>query len=323
MAPVTHGGNIFAVARQHNWDWRDILDFSASINPLGPSPAVSTALCRAVERITHYPERDGAELRRTLSHAWLVDERLITVGNGATELLFFLSRLLSGESVTLALPVFSEFHRAFPSAAFADVTDPGTWPDKGLLVLTRPVNPTGFTLPLEWIAQCPAAILVDESFIDFSNHPSAATLLDTRPNVMVLRSLTKFYAIPGLRAGALLTSRDLSPQREPWQLNALAEQAAIAAVEDTAHANRTREFIHTEREWLRAQLNAPASDANFLHIPLARPAAPLTAALLNHKILIRDCAGWPGVDPQSVRIAVRTREQNERLLSAWRKIECV
>ena len=305
---VTHGGDIFAIARQHNWDWHDVLDFSANINPLGPSPRVGPAICAALDRIAHYPERDSPPLRHALGEKWSVDPTRILLGNGATELIFFLARFFT--DVTLALPVFSEFHRAFPQARTASLTDPSTWPAQGLLVLTRPANPTGWTLPLEQLRHVRATMLIDESFLEFSGQPSAATL--NMPNILVLRSLTKFYALPGLRIGALIGDLDRT-RREPWQVNVLAEAAALAALADTEHAARSLELVETERTYLARELNALSSDANFLFVPFPHPAS-LKHHLLQHKILIRDDPDWPGV-----RIAVRPRAENNRLLAAWKE----
>jgi threonine-phosphate decarboxylase len=307
---ITHGGDIFAIARAHGWDWRDVLDFSASINPLGPAPGVRQAICQSVDRIVHYPEREPQRLRRALAQTWNLDEDQIILGNGATELIFFIARVFP--NATLSLPVFSEFHRAFPNAG------------DSLLVLTRPANPTGSILPLDAIPN--RAALIDESFLEFSGHPSAATLLPTHPQLIILRSLTKFYALPGLRIGALVataaTAHKWRAQREPWQVNVLAEEAALAAIADTNHAARSIDFVRTERAWLLQQLSEipgahpQPSDANFLYVPLDYPAAPLCDHLLRHKILIRNF-------DNAVRIAVRRRADNEKLLAAWREFPCV
>ena len=333
---VVHGGDIFAVARRHGWDWRDVLDCSASINPLGLSPRVRPAIFAAVDRVLHYPERESLRLRGALAREWNLAEDQILLGNGATELIFFAARLFRSTPVTLALPVFSEFHRAFPQSRPADLADATNWPREGLLVLTRPANPTGWTLPLEtlrnYLATSVAAVLVDESFLEFSGHCSAASLIQQNPRLMVLRSLTKFYALPGIRVGALIGSAEAvgtwQEHREPWQVNVLAEEAALAAVSDAEHACRSRDFVRGERAWLTEQLlglprcEPMASDANFVCVQLSYPAAQLCDHLLRSKILLRDCAGWPGVGGQNVRVAVRRRDENQRLLSVWRNFKC-
>jgi len=333
---VIHGGDIFSIAREHGWRWRDVLDFSANINALGPSPRVQPAICGALDRIVHYPEREPVLLLAALAKAWNLDADQILVGNGATELIFFLARLLRSTQVTTALPVFSEFGRAFPNSRTADLVDPGTWPEEGLLVLTRPANPTGWTLPLtrmrEYLASSSAAVLIDESFLEFSGLPSAATLIEQYPRIMILRSLTKFYALPGLRLGALLGAaplvRSWKQVREPWQVNVLAEAAALAAIGDDEHAARSIDFVQSERTWLSDRISrmpkaAPVpSDANFIFVRLGYPAANLCEHLLQRKILVRNCAGWPGVSGNAVRIAVRRRDENEQLLRVWNEFLC-
>jgi threonine-phosphate decarboxylase len=333
---IEHGGNLFAVARDHGWSWREMLDFSASINPLGPSARVAPAICEALERIVHYPERDPVLLRGALGREWCLDPDQILLGNGATELIFFLSRMFRADRVTLALPAFSEFHRAFPEADVADLMDSSNWPQEGLLVLTRPANPTGWPLSLEalrrYLETSEASVVVDESFLEFTGLPSVATLIATYPRLIVLRSLTKFYALPGLRVGALIGAAaavQLWRQfREPWQVNVLAEAAALAALSDTAHASRSLEFVRSERAWLVEQLrgvpkvNPLSPTANFIFVPLDYPAGPLCDHLLRSKILIRKCTAWPGLTGEAVRIAVRRRDENERLLEVWRRFPC-
>ena len=333
---LTHGGNLFEVARQHGWDWREVHDFSANINPLGPAPGVKQAISAAADRIAHYPEREPSRLRAALAAEWNVDDQQVLLGNGATELIYFLARLFAGREVTLALPAFSEFHRAFPAAGTVSLLDPASWPRTGLLVLTRPANPLGGTLSLDVLRrhldQEGQPILIDESFLEFSGQPSAATLLKDHPHLTILRSLTKFYALPGLRIGALLgspaTIDRMRTQREPWQVNVLAEEAALAAIEDRDHGARAIELVRTERSWLLQQLGAisgihpRAGDANFIYIPLDYPASLLCRFLLRRKILIRNCKGWPGVPEEAVRIAVRNRSENGRLIEAWKEYTC-
>jgi threonine-phosphate decarboxylase len=318
---VTHGGNLFEIARDRGWDWRDVADFSASIDPLGPAPAVLDAIRGALDRIVHYPEREPSTLRRALANLWSVDEDRITLGNGATELLHWFARVQSFDRVTLAVPVFSEFHRAYPQARCTPATDPSRWPDDGLLVLTQPLNPTGATV--DTAARSP--LFIDESFLDFTGLPSAAT---ARDDIWVLRSLTKFYALPGLRVGALIGPPDavarLRSQREPWQVNVLAEAAALAAIADRDHARRTLAFVESERAYLAANLpvRPEPSVANYLFIRLDHPAGPLVQHLLDRQILIRDCTGTPGIEGPAIRVAVRTRVENDRLIAAWKEFTC-
>lgn len=318
---MTHGGNIFAFARRMGIDWREVADFSASINPLGPSPRVRDAVTAALDRIVHYPEAEPSALRHALAAHWNVDADALIVGNGATDLIHFFTRTLAPAQVDLAAPVFSEFHRAFPHAR---VVPFDSVPGGALYVITRPANPTGALPTLEWLDQTRGPVLVDESFLEFTGEPSVCA---QRDNLFVLRSLTKFYALPGLRVGALAGPPDLMrkwrAQRDPWQVNVLAEAAVLASLGDPEHARRTVDFVRSEREWLTARLKEIAglapqpSAANYLLIALREPAPPLVERLARRRILVRDCSGWAGVPfPHAIRVAVRTRAENERLLEA-------
>jgi threonine-phosphate decarboxylase len=328
MNPV-HGGNIFEISRERGWDWRDVADFSASINPLGPAPGVEPAIRAALDRIRHYPERESVRLARALARVWDVDDSQILLGNGATELIHFHARIDRQVRVTLAVPVFSEFERAYPDARCVPAANPHMWPREGLLVLTQPSNPTGEVLDpealVDWLLQTANPVLIDESFLDFTGLPSAARLLGQRPELFILRSLTKFYALPGLRVGALLSSAETvarwRPRREPWQVNVLAEEAALAAIADEEHARRSLEYVAGERAWLLGELAQLAgvhplpSHANYLFTRLDYPPHELYEHMLDRKILIRQCPG-------AVRVAVRTRAENERLIAAWKEFRC-
>jgi threonine-phosphate decarboxylase len=314
---VTHGGNVFEAARLLHCDWHDVLDFSASINPLGPAEGVQQAITDALDRIVHYPDRYASGLQNVLAAEWNVDPDRILLGNGATELIHFLARTWPIEA-TLLTPVFSEFHRAYPDAR---LNTPG---GDGLLVTTNPVNPTGAA---SMLPDHSGPILVDESFIEFTNLPTRM-----HNGCIVLRSLTKFHALPGLRIGALVAPGDLIRQwrvkREPWQVNVLAEAAASAAIDAKDHHRRSREFVAAERArlWDLYQtipgIRLTPTHANYYFAQLDYSAATLCSYMHEHKVLIRDCSGWPGVEGQAVRFAIRTREQNDTLLALWRAFPC-
>jgi threonine-phosphate decarboxylase len=332
---IVHGGDIFRIANQRRWDWRDVLDFSANINPLGPAPGVRDALCAAMDRIQHYPSPEPVALGELLSTQWGVPASQIMLGNGATELLHFFARTRPEQPVTLVVPTFSEFHRAFPNAAMARWDDFEAWPTSGLVALTNPNNPTGRlarTDLADWLLSTSHPVMVDESFLDFTDSPSVLRLLPCRPGLFVLRSLTKFYAIPALRVGALVGGEQeiaaLRDFREPWQVNVLAEAAAIASLTDEDYAVRSRCFIERERPWLIAQLSkfsgvrVEPSRVNFLYARMDYDPGRLCAFLLERKILLRNCSLWTGFEQPSVRLAVRTREENTRLLDAWSEFRC-
>ncbi len=333
---VTYGGNVLAIARERGWDWREVLDLSASINPLGPSPHVRPAIEEALDRVALYPEPLPERLSEALAEAWGVEPGQVLVGSGGTELIHFLARAGWNGPAALGVPVWAEFYRAFPYALRVRADSPEQWPQRGLLILSQPGNPTGISVAPEVIKRAIASregpVLIDESFIEFTRLESAVRWVQDHPNVMVLRSLSKFHALPGLRVGALVASEDwirrFRRKRDPWRVSTLAEAAALAAVRDTAHAERTRQVVEEERAWLLAQLESMnglsvlPGEANYLLAYTDRPAAEVCQWFLERKILLRNCARLPGVDGEAVRFAVRTRPENERFVAAAREFFC-
>jgi threonine-phosphate decarboxylase len=325
---ITHGGDIFAAAERIGIPWPQVLDFSASINPLGPSPAAREAILAAIDRIVHYPSRSGERLCRRLAAEWSIPEWSILAGNGATDLLFKWCRHFSSGSI--GTPAFGEFHRAWPNASLFPLDDHAQWPSSGAVVLTRPANPTGLLLAansvLSYAGSRRDPVLVDESFLEFTGAESL--IPHARGNLFVLRSMTKFWALPGLRVAALVG--DVAPiaeRRSPWSLNILAEEAALASLDDREHAQRTRNFIRSESTWLanefgqlRGYLLSPAS-ANYFFLQ-TEASSEATAFAARRQILIRDCRYWPGLAATGVRVAVRCRWENELLLNVLRDFTC-
>jgi threonine-phosphate decarboxylase len=330
---ITHGGNIFAVAREKDWDWREVLDLSESINPLGPAPGVRQSLLNELDRIGHYPEQTPHLLVEKLAQRWQMEPEQILLGNGATELIHFTARMWSKETATLAVPVFSEFHRAHPVANKVPWNEPEDWPERGLMIFTQPNSPIGQTVAEERLKQylrgTANPVIVDESFIEFTDAKSMMPLIGVRPNLFVLRSMTKFYALPGLRVGALVGDAEnleaLRVKREPWQINVLAEAAALASLDDIDYAARTRELVAEEREWMWARLSKVPTitpirtEANFMLIYLASGAEDLVNFLARQKVLVRNCTGWPGIEGEAIRIAIRQRPDNERFVALLRR----
>ncbi len=313
-----------------------MLDLSASINPLGPAPGVRPAVEAALDRIAHYPAQLPGELEQTLAAQWRVKPEQVMAGGGATDLLHFVARSGWTGPTALVTPVWSEFYRAFPHALRVPLSDPESWPQRGLLVLGQPVNPTGEAVPVEVLRRAIAGregpVLIDESFIEFTRLESAVWWTDHHPNLLVLRSLSKFHALPGLRVGALVGSTEwmsrLTRRREPWQVGTLAEAAALAALRDTQHADRTRDLVESERQWLLDELSGldglriVPGEANFLFAETDTPAAEICDWFLDRKIILRNCTRLPGVEGEAIRFAVRTRPENERFVHAAKEYFC-
>jgi threonine-phosphate decarboxylase len=345
-----HGGDVYQLARTLGLDLSQLLDFSANINPLGFPPGILGAIQAALPEIVHYPDRRGQKLRQELAAYHGLGKAQILVGNGSTELIYLMARALSPRKALIVAPAFSEYEQALEAAqapvafqvtAEADnFTLSGPLDSQGadLVFLANPASPSGALLApgllLETVAQLEATgvyLLLDEAFVDFVEEASLKEQLAQFPHLMLLRSFTKFFAIPGLRLGYLLAApeliRRLAAVQEPWSVNTLAQAAGRACLQDRDYLARSRVLIRQEREFLLAGLQSlPGlqpfpSEVNYLLVKITRPdwtAASLRTALLSEKLVIRDASNFRGLEARFFRLAVRRREENQRLLEALR-----
>jgi len=357
MARLTesnHGGNVYAAARSLRRPIERLIDFSASINPLGPSPRALHALVRARRLLRHYPDPDCVALREALAARWRCRSEQIVIGNGSTELIHLLPVALEIGRLMVVGPTFSEYARAMErsggsarvvAADRADGYKPpleavirgihARRPAVDAILLCNPNSPTGQACDVDEVVTLARVaerrgvrLIVDETFIDYCEDRSILPWIDQHKNVIVLRSFTKFFALPGLRAGYLVaqaeTAQAIHSAQPPWSVNVLAQEAALAALKDAPHAERSRSFMRRERARFAAQLGAlPGcrlfpSEANFLlmELPSDRQAGTVAARLRREGILVRDCSTVPGLNQRSMRLAVRTRRENDRLRRA-------
>ena len=344
--PFDHGGTVFAVARQLGVAPEALLDFSASINPLGPPPGVREAVTAAFDRLVHYPDSDATELILALSRCHGLAPEQVCAANGSTELIYLLPRLVPGRRALVVAPPFSEYGRSLQRAGWETEYFPLS-PEDGfaldvndladclaakydMLLLGNPGNPTGRLYRREEIVPvldlCRATgtfPVLDEAFMDFCEEESAKELVAGGEG-LVLRSMTKFYAIPGLRLGYAIGRQDviarLAALREPWSVNTLAQVAGVAALADADYARYTREYVAAERQWFSATLSelpgirVYPSSANYLLLESAgMSASEIGRRLLAERMLIRECCSFPGLNDRFFRVAVRARAENEKL----------
>ncbi|MBX6771829.1 MAG: threonine-phosphate decarboxylase [Chloroflexi bacterium] len=344
LEAVVHGGVSAAELAALGRSSETVLDFSVNINPLGPPPAVVAAVKQA--SWTSYPDDGVPSLRRALAHRDGVSEQQVVVGNGSVELLWLIAIafLSPSEPVVVVGPTFGEYaraariagavvreYRAPPEGDFAvDVTAVialARAVQARALFLANPNNPTGALLPAlalaELAARLPTTLLViDEAYRAFADDPPNSGALLERENVILLRSLTKEYALPGLRLGYALApaslARVLDAVRPPWNVNAIAAAAGLAALAESDYRERARAVIREARTYLdqefrRRGFRVIPSAANYLLVEVGN-GARVRAALLARGICVRDCAsfGLPGF----IRIGVRTRSDCARLIAA-------
>lgn len=350
MKRFDHGGGVHSVARQYGLALADILDFSASINPLGMPAAVAAAARQGLEEAIHYPEVDAVSLTDALAAFHRLPADSLLAASGSTELFYLAPQVLRPRRALLVTPAFSEYQRALTLVGttldFFPLRPENNFeldlcqllqqvkPDTDLVLLANPGNPTGAAVPaakIESLARAlreQALLAVDEAFIDFCPAQSVIERVVDHSNLYVIRSLTKFYAIPGLRAGYLAGSprgiARLAAARPPWPLSTPALAAAIACLDQKEFRAATLEAIPKLRQQLAAGLTELGltvfpSQANYLLARLEGPgqnAAVLEAALRPQGLLIRDCASFAPLDGRYLRLAVRSAEDNQRLLTA-------
>ena len=350
MRQPTHGGNLAWAAAVAGCPPDAILDFSASINPLGPPDSTQQAIKSQLGNIRHYPDPNYSELKKVLGSFHNLPSEWIMPGNGSAELLTWAGRELAKVAATvLATPTFGDYYRAlrafnanvleFPmslTTSVSSIFDKGfTTKDKGLL-LNNPHNPTGklFTRDaiLPYLKEF-ALVVVDEAFMDFlhpSKEQSLIEVVQEFPNLVILRSLTKFYSMPGLRLGYAIAHPDRLQKwqswRDPWAVNSLAVAAAIAAVEDKQFQQQTWEWLPKARNDLfKGLADIPGLQplqgaANFLLVESKHSTSDLQQKLLqHHQILIRDCLSFPELGDRYFRVAVRLESDNQRLVKAVRE----
>ncbi|MCP2732526.1 threonine-phosphate decarboxylase CobD [Limnofasciculus baicalensis] len=353
MMRPTHGGNLAWAATVADCSPASILDFSASINPLGPPSSAIRAIKSGLTDLVAYPDPSYYQLREALRkvHPTLTPDWIFP-GNGSAELLTWAARELSqlGETAILT-PAFSDYQRALKAfdanvrgyslfgegevdSGFCFPLSTSALLDKlsgGGLLLNNPHNPTGLLFNRETLLPLLdkfALVVVDEAFMDFippNQDQSLIPLVQDYPNLVILRSLTKFYSLPGLRLGYCVTYPDRLRRwqewRDPWPVNVLAEAAGIAVLQDTEFQEETWAWLPTARSQLFAGLSQlPGfhpypSAANFLLVRYEGSCSQLQERLLKEKrILIRDCLSFPELGDRYFRVAVRREEDNQRLL---------
>jgi threonine-phosphate decarboxylase len=351
-----HGGNIYEMAQRYQLRPEAIIDFSSNINPLGPSPRVLRALRSHLRWISRYPEMHARGLVRDLARFHSLPEEAIVVGNGSTALIYRLPYALLAKNALVLHPTFSEYERAFGlggcriDLVMRHESDGFRPPWQrlfealrrtyGVVMLCNPNNPTGDVIPkdeltefVEEAARLGTVVIVDEAFMDFHEDATLKHEVLRRSNLIVLRSMTKCYALAGLRLGFLVASPPLAKRvreaDEPWAVSALAQIAGRESLKDRNYLRRTLQLIVTERQYLMdglaeiAGLAVYPSVANFLLLKITPPAwdaARLQHGLIRHGLLIRDCSSFPGLGGAYMRIAVRGRKDNSQLLRALQAV---
>ncbi|GLB60949.1 threonine-phosphate decarboxylase CobD [Cytobacillus sp. NCCP-133] len=332
------------------------VDFSANINPLGPPQELKVRWNNLFEYITDYPDPHASHLKHILAAREGIKETQILVGNGGAELITLIGRMLAGKKVLIIQPAFSEYEEACRvngcMVAYHQL-DPETWEldmealslklrEADALFFCNPNNPTGVFYPSaivkELIERCRVyncMLVMDEAFYDFvEEYQSIIPIINSHLHVMVLRSMTKMFSIPGLRLGYLLANESLiesvSTLKPHWSVNALALKAGEWCLESEKHVQLTKKLIKQERERLahfyrKLEFAVSPSSVNFYLLKDTKidNQLPLFQFLLEKGIIPRHTMNFPGLEGEWLRFAIKGPNDNEKLMEAikeWRKV---
>jgi threonine-phosphate decarboxylase len=341
MAEPLHGGRIHAMARELGYSTEKLLDFSANLNPLGPPEGVMELLRNADQGlVAAYPDSDSPSLRAALCARHGADPASLVLGSGGASLLFLALRALTPRRVLVPQPCFREQPRAVAACSAELVPLPMQDLKLNLqslgasggdaLLLTNPHNPTGQLLSRTklstWIQDHPGlALIMDEAFMDYAPTESLLPELLARPHTVILRSLTKFYAMPGLRVGYAFadtaTAARMADLQEGWPVGQLELLAAEAALHDRGYEKRSLAAFAEDLPAFEAELRSLGlepllSHAPFLLLPVPVSGTALAGRLAAEGILVRTCAQWPGLGDGYLRLALRRSPDRGRLIEA-------
>jgi threonine-phosphate decarboxylase len=354
-----HGGQLRQIAAHYQIPAERLTDFSASINPGGPPPSALTAMRRAFDRpatLVAYPDLELIELKQTIAD--FIGGRIenIAVANGFVPLLESALRSRKIERCLLPVPSFTAYRRTLENADVTIVSHRLS-PDQGFgyegdaileaivnhscdaILLANPQNPSGILSEaqrmkglIEMAAQCNVTVLLDEAFIDYCPNESLTQWRAGQMSPIVFRSVTKFFAIPGLRvAYAVGSSSQIDAMNHfiaPWPITTISSDAVCAALKDKAYAEEARLANERQRLWLehelaRLKIATYPSNANFLllRFPTEVDAGLLWERLIvEEQIVLRSCANFEGLAGNHLRIAVRSGSENEKLIRGLERV---
>ena len=341
MGRFQHGGDVYGLG--------DVIDFSANLNPLGLPVQVVRALKVAAASFEVYPDPLCRDLVAALSEREEVEASKIVVTAGASDAFSRIAASVKPHKVLVCSPCYSGYeqslrplwprvvHHSLVARENFDVTErflDYIEPDIDMLMLCTPNNPTGRVIDRELLCKIVRKaqrwntyVVIDECYIDFTEEHSCVSLLDRFPNLLVVKAFTKSYAMAGFRLGYCLCGTDdmagaLHEAGAPWAVSSPAQVAGSAALEVKGYLELAREYIAEQRDMLEGSLRSLGmlvipSAANFI---LFQSSVALYDALLERGIVIRRCANFRGLDDMWYRVAVRTREDNARLVEALREV---
>ncbi|MFS1511616.1 threonine-phosphate decarboxylase CobD [Chengkuizengella sp. SCS-71B] len=347
-----HGGDLVTAAETYGYAKEQFIDFSSNMNPWGCPTSVESILTETWKELVHYPDPAVRKLRQTISDFYDVPVESILVGNGAAELIDLTIRAIVPKVTALARPCFSEYEEAISKInretfdiylkennefelQESDIQYAANYCD--LFFLGHPNNPTGRLISqsvLQLLLNLNHPIVLDEAFIDFVPEEKQVSLMNQAyqsNNLFVIRSMTKFFAVPGIRLGFMIAHPEwiekIKSLQVQWSVNTLAQSIGISVLQDHPYIEKTKNWLLQERLWFTNQLSGLdikvyPSDTNYLliQLPPLNDVKQLQEKLAHRGVLVRDASLFKGLNSTFCRIAIRLREHNERFISEIKQV---
>ncbi len=326
-----------------------VLDFSVNLNPLGVPESVKAYIVNNLGALDTYPEIEARTARQYLAREHGLESSNIIMGNGAVELIYLLAKTVKPKKVLLIQPTFSEYERAFRLSDaecihyflksdddfkldLEDLLYTILIHKPGVMVMCNPNNPTATYIKnkaikkiIEALKSYGGILMIDESFSAFENMPTAISLL-YYDNLFLLRSMTKYYAIAGIRLGYGIGAKEIIDQmqlqKEPWTLNAIASNIVEVLLKDEEYQLKTKKWYKEEKAYFLEGikkihfLTVFESKANFFLCHCEFDSEELKSRLLEKGIFIRTCHDFASLEGKYIRIALRNRAENRLLFEA-------
>ncbi|MCC0727817.1 aminotransferase class I/II-fold pyridoxal phosphate-dependent enzyme [Clostridioides sp. ZZV14-6045] len=347
MKDLGHGANVDEMAKLYGKDPKEIIDFSSNINPK-VLPNLEKYILRGLDECRNYPDINYTNLRKNISKYININPNFIIPGNGATEIIYLLMKSIK-KRLAIINPTFSEYRRSakLNNIDIIDLEldsnnnfklDIDTVKNKiekfDSLFICNPNNPSGNVQDLKELVcllnENNKMLIIDETFMEFvenENEYSLVKYIESNKNIFIIKAVTKFFGMPGLRLGYGLTSNSkimdkIYEYKEPWTINSFADMLSNFIFEDKDYIRNSKEFYIKERKYMLQELKdirnikVYDTDANFILIKLYKKIADeLKKDLFKRgNILVRDASNFIGLDDSFIRIAIKYHEDNKILI---------
>lgn len=348
MRLIKHGGDIYTKNTIKN-----LIDFSANINPLGMPKGISNAIIENIDQYMCYPDCQCTDLRNAIANLLNINPNMITCGNGAADIIYRIALALRPKKALILAPTFSEYEDALKLVDTeinyyylheennfeiqSDITEFIT-KDLDIIFLCNPNNPTGIPYckheMMKIIQKCKSEdviLVVDECFSDFlmdEENYSVVSEISKYDNLIILKAFTKMYAMAGIRLGYMLCSNEnfnfaISNMLQPWSVSTVASKCGIAATKEKDFVIKTREYISNNRKYLidnLRELGYKVFDSKVNYILFKSNDTEINKKLEKYGILIRSCSNYVNLGKNFFRIAVRSTDDNKRIIECLKLV---